>query len=313
MEWKLKHTMEKRELIIIGSGPAGLTAAIYAGRANNKPLVFGGLEFGGQLMSTTVVENWPGYENGIDGPKLMQEMMKQAVKYGAELKYENVTKVDFSGDTKKVYVGETEYQADAVIIATGATPRRLGVPGEDKLYGRGVSTCATCDGALYKDKVVAVIGGGDSAMEEATYLTNHASKVYILHRRDEFRASDIMAERVLANEKIEVLWNTTVSEVVATEERFSHLRIKDVKTDEERDLDVDGMFLAIGHTPVTEYLGDQVELVDGYIKSPDGAMTSVDGVFTAGDVQDQVYRQAITAAGMGCRAAIEADRYLSLK
>lgn len=303
--------MDKRKVIIIGSGPAGLTAAIYAGRAGLQPLVIGGYIYGGQLMNTTKIENFPGFKDGIDGPVLMDEMIKQAERFGAEMKYEDVTSVDFSAAEKTVSTSSGTFSADTVIIATGATPRRLGIPGEDELYGRGVSTCATCDGALYRDKVVAIAGGGDSAMEEATFLTHHASKVYVIHRREEFRASKIMVDRVLANPKIEVLWNTEVREVVGQDGAVDHLRIFNNKENKESDLKVDGFFLAIGHVPVTKYLGDQVELNDqGYIVSGDGVHTSVPGVFVAGDVQDQVYRQAITAAGMGCRSALEAQKFL---
>jgi thioredoxin reductase (NADPH) len=306
--------MDKRKVIIIGSGPAGLTAALYTGRANLSPLVFGGVSWGGQLMTTTVIENFPGFPDGIEGPKLMLDMKKQAEKYGAEIIYKDVTRVDFSGDVKKLFVGEDEYEADIVIIATGATPKRLNVPGEDELYGRGVSTCATCDGALYRDKVVTVVGGGDTAMEEAMYLTNHASKVYIIHRRDEFRASEIMATRVMENEKIEILWNTEVEEIVAGDNQIiDHVNIINNKTNEKSELKTDGFFLAVGHIPVTGFLKGEVNLLEnGYIDSPDGVHTSASGVFVAGDAQDHVYRQAVTAAGMGSRAAIEASRALDI-
>jgi thioredoxin reductase (NADPH) len=303
--------METRNVIIIGSGPAGLTAALYAARAGFKPLVIGGYVYGGQLMNTTVIENFPGFPEGIDGPLLMQNFIKQAQHFGAEVKNIDATGVDFTATKKIVKTAEGEFMADTIILATGATPKRLGIPGEDEYYGRGVSTCATCDGALYRGKIVAVIGGGDSAMEEATFLTEHATKVYIVHRRSELRASKIMADRALANPKIEVLWNSDTKEVKATGNRVSHLALVNNQTNEERDLEVDGVFLAIGHTPVTKFLGGQVKLTEtGYIDSADGVHTSVGGVFVAGDVEDQIYRQAITAAGAGCRAALEAQRYL---
>lgn len=316
MENHNSQTENKYQVIIVGSGPAGLTAALYAARAGLKPLVIGGYIYGGQLMNTTVVENYPGFIDGIDGPVLMNNMLKQAEKFGAEVKYIDATSVDFASSPKKVVTDEGEFLADSVIIATGATPRRLGIPGEDELYGRGVSTCATCDGALYRGKTVAIVGGGDSAMEEATFLTHHADKVYLIHRKDSFRASKIMSDRVQSNPKIEILWNTEVREVVAenllnSATKVGHLKLFNNKDNTESDLKVDGFFLAIGHIPVTKYLGDQIELTeDDYIKSEDGVHTSADGVFVCGDVQDQVYRQAITAAGMGCRAALEAQKYL---
>lgn len=303
--------MADYKVIIIGSGPAGLTAAIYAARAGLKPLVVGGYIYGGQLMNTTIVENYPGFIDGIDGPVLMDNMLKQAQKFGAEVKFVDATNVDFSSSPKKVTTDEGEVTGDVVIIATGATPRRLNIPGEDELYGRGVSTCATCDGALYRGKIVAVVGGGDSAMEDANFLTRHAEKVYVIHRADKFRASKIMSDRTLTNPKIEVIWNTEVKEVVGTEHAVSHLKLFNNQTQQTSDLNVNGLFLAIGHTPVTGYLNNQLELSElGYIKSDDGITTSVPGVFVCGDVQDHVYRQAITAAGMGCRASLEAQKYL---
>ena len=303
--------MENRNLIIIGSGPAGLTAALYAARAGFQPLVIGGYVYGGQLMNTTVIENFPGFPEGIDGPVLMQNFIKQAERFGAEMKYVDATGVDFTSAKKTVRTAEGDFAADTVILATGATPKRLGIPGEDEYYGHGVSTCATCDGALYRGKTVAVIGGGDSAMEEATFLTEHAAKVYIVHRRAELRASKIMADRALANPKIEILWNSDTKEVKATDNKVSHLALLNNQTNEAQDLAVDGVFLAIGHIPVTKFLVGQLELTEhGYIHSDNGVHTSVPGVFVAGDVQDQIYRQAITAAGAGCRAALEAQRYL---
>lgn len=303
--------MSHYKVIIIGSGPAGLTAAIYAARAGLKPLVIGGYIYGGQLMNTTIVENYPGFIDGVDGPVLMDNMLKQAEKFGAEMKFVDANSVDFSSNPKKVVTDEGEFTGDVIIIATGATPRRLNVPGEQELYGRGVSTCATCDGALYRGKTVAVVGGGDSAMEDATFLTHHAEKVFVIHRSDKFRASKIMADRVLNNPKIEVIWNSEVKEIVGAEHAISHLKLANTQTQESSELKVNGLFLAIGHIPVTKYLNNQIELTDlGYIKSIDGITTSVPGVFVCGDVQDHVYRQAITAAGMGCRASLEAQKYL---
>ena len=304
------------EVIIIGSGPAGLTAAIYTGRANLKPLVIGGEQWGGQLMNTTDIENFPGFPEGIPGPKLMQDMITQAKRFDAEIRFENATSVETDGDIKIVKTANSEYKAKSVIVATGATPRRLNIPGEDKFYGRGVSTCATCDGAFYRDKIVAIVGGGDSAMEEATFLTRFAKKVYIIHRRDEFRASPIMAERALSNEKIEVLWNTVPTEVVG-EDNVEGVMIQSTLESEDHNprlLEIDGFFLAIGHIPVTSFLEGKLELDDNnYIISNDGIHTSKDGIFVAGDVEDQVYRQAITAAGNGCRAALEVQRWLESK
>ncbi len=300
----------KKKVVIIGSGPAGLTAAIYAARADLNPLVIAGTTWGGQLMNTTEIENFPGFVNGILGPELMNNMVEQAKRFGAEFVFENATQVICEVDKKIVKTYENEYETDAVIIATGATPRKLGIPGEDKFYGKGVSTCATCDAAFFKDKVVAVIGGGDSAMEESTFLTRFAKKVYLIHRRDEFRASPIMIERAVKNPKIEILYNTEVKEV------NGDLKVKSItlfnnQTNETSDLEIDGMFLAIGHIPVTDYLGKDIELTeDGYVKSADGVHTSIMGVFVAGDVEDHKYRQAITAAGAGCKAALEAQKWL---
>jgi thioredoxin reductase (NADPH) len=305
---------ESRKLIIIGSGPAGLTAAIYAARAGLQPLVLAGYEPGGQLMRTTVIENYPGFPEGIEGPALMDNFMAQAKKFGSEIINVDVSKVDLAGEIKKVTTAEdVEYEAPAVIIATGATPRRLDIPGEDEFYGRGVSTCATCDGALFKDKTIAVIGGGDSAMEDANFLTRFAAKVYIIHRRDQFRASKIMVDRTVANPKIEVVWNTEVKEVVGNDGRLDHLRLYNTSDNTESDLEIDGMFLAIGHIPVTGYLNG-VALTDaGYIMSEDGIRTNVEGVFVAGDVEDDVFRQAVTAAGLGCQAAMSAEKWLAAK
>ncbi len=300
-----------RNTIIIGSGPAGLTAAIYTARAHLKPLVIAGNEPGGQLMGTTMVENYPGFPEGILGPELMQNMIKQAEKFGAELVNENATKLELTGDIKKVYVGEKVYQAKTVILAMGSSPRKLGLPAEQKFWGRGVSTCATCDGAFYRDKVVAVIGGGDSAAEESTFLTKFATKVYVLVRKDYMKASKVMQDKVFSNPKIEVLWNTEVVDILG-DQTVTGLMIKNNKTNEVKELKVDGMFLAIGHVPNTDLVKGQVELDDhGYIKTQDcTTKTSVAGVFVAGDIYDYKYKQAITSAGMGCKAALDAEGYI---
>jgi len=304
-----------KEVIIIGSGPAGLTAAIYAARADLEPIIFEGDQPGGQLTTTNDVENFPGFEEGITGPDLMDVMRKQAVRFGAESKFEYVTEVDFSSRPHKVTVGEKKYTADAVIIATGASARYLGLPSEEKLKGFGVSACATCDGFFYRDKEVFVVGGGDSALEEAGFLTKFASKVYLVHRRDEFRGSQIMRKRVLDNPKIEVLWNTTIDEVLGEPDQggVTGAILKDTVTGETREQSIDGIFMAIGHTPNTAIFKDQLKTDDnGYlITKPDSAATDIAGVFAAGDVRDHVYRQAITAAGNGCMAALEAERYIT--
>jgi thioredoxin reductase (NADPH) len=304
---------EVREMIIIGSGPAGLTAAVYAARGELKPILLAGTVFGGQLMTTGVVENYPGFPEGISGPQLMLDMSKQATKYGMEMINMNATKVDFSGEIKKVWTDEGEYQAKTVVIASGSSPRKLGIPGEDKFFGRGVSTCATCDGAFFKDKTVVVIGGGDTAMEDSTFLTKFAKKVYIAHRRDEFRASKIMIERAMGKEKIEVLWNTEVKAILGGE-KVEGVTVVNNKDNSESKLEVDGVFLAIGHDPNTGFLGNSIELDEnGYIVVKDGrTKTSVEGVFVAGDVKDHVYQQAVTAAGMGCMAAMDAEKWLEI-
>ncbi|SRR5260221_9318708 len=299
-----------RKVIIIGSGPAGLTAAIYAARANLKPLVIAGVTWGGQLMNTTEVENFPGFIDGIVGPELMNNMIKQAEKFGAEFVYENATSIHSEMDKKTVKTYGNSYEAQAVIIATGATPRKLGIPGEDKFYGKGVSTCATCDAAFFREKVVAVVGGGDSAMEESNFISKFASKVYLIHRRHEFRASPIMVDRTLKNPKIEVVYNTEVKEVKG-DMKVASLHLFNNQTNENRDLPIDGLFLAIGHIPVTDFLKGEIELDDmGYIKSDNGVRTSIPGIFVAGDVQDHQYRQAVTAAGQGCKAALDAQKWL---
>lgn len=300
--------MEK--LIIIGSGPAGLTAAIYSARADIKPIVFAGEQFGGQLMSTTDIENFPGFPTGIPGPELMMNMIKQAERFGAVIKYQTITKVELEGKVKKVYSGEEVFEAASIIIATGAIPRKLNIPGEKEFWGKGVSTCATCDAAFYREKIVAVAGGGDSAMEEANFLTKFANKVYLIHRRDAFKASKIMQERVLKNPKIEIIWNTEIKEVVGGD-KVTHLKLTNTVENKNSDLEVDGIFLAIGHIPNTDYLNGQLELDElGFIKAKDHTKTNIEGVFVAGDVHDHHYKQAITAAGMGCMASIDVEKWL---
>jgi thioredoxin reductase (NADPH) len=302
------------DIVIIGSGPAGLTAAIYNARAGLEPVVLAGYEPGGQLIKTTIVENFPGFPDGIDGPELMSRFRVQAEKFGAQVINTDVKQVALAGEVKKIITLEgQEYLAKSVILATGATPRKLTIPGEDEYYGRGVSTCATCDGALFKNKVIAVIGGGDSAMQEAGFLTRFASKVYLIHRRDLFKASKIMIDRVLNNPKIEVIYNTEVKEVVGQDGRVHHLNLLNTKTNQESRLEIAGMFLAIGHVPVTGFLNGVALTPAGYVESMDGVNTNVEGVFVAGDVQDSVFRQAVTAAGMGAMAAITAQKWLEGK
>lgn len=304
--------MDKYQVIIIGSGPAGLTAAVYAARAGLTTLVVAGYQFGGQLMTTGIVENYPGFIDGIEGPLLMEKMLAQAEKWGAKIVYLNANSIEDQTDQKIVHTDEGDFAADTLILATGATPRRLGIPGEQEFWGHGVSTCATCDGALYKGKTVAVVGGGDAAMEDAGFLSMHAAKIYVIHRRDKFNASQVMIDRVQSFPNIEVLWNTEVKEVVGENGKVSHLQIFNSQTQETKALTVDGMFLAIGHTPVTNYLNGLVQINElGYIDSDDGVRTSQPGIFVCGDVQDHIYRQAVVAAGMGCRAALEAQRYIT--
>ena len=302
-----------RQVIIIGSGPAGWTAAIYAARANFKPLVIASsVEAGGELMNTTEVENFPGFPEGIMGPELMQKMQEQAEKFGAEVLYDDVTEVDFTGQVKKVTVGGGDtHEALAVIFATGSAYRKLGLPDEDRLSGHGVSWCATCDGFFFREKTIAVVGGGDSAMEEANFLTRFATKVYLIHRKDSFRASKIMQERALANPKIEVLWNSTVSSING-DAALSSVTLSDTVTGAERELPLDGLFIAIGNDPRTHLVHDKLELTaEGTIALQGrSSKTSVTGVFAAGDVVDPTYRQAITAAGSGTVAALDAEHYL---
>ncbi|GAA2167540.1 MULTISPECIES: thioredoxin-disulfide reductase [Glycomyces] len=304
---------EIREVIIIGSGPAGYTAALYTARANMNPLVFEGFQFGGALMQTTEVENFPGFPEGIMGPELMDSWRKQAERFGAELVSDDVTRVDLTGDIKKVWVGDDEFQAKAVILATGSAFRPLNVPGENELMGRGVSACATCDGFFFRDQHIAVVGGGDTAMEEATFLTKFAAKVTIVHRRDEFRASKVMSERALANPKIEVAWNSAVKEIKGTDGKVSSVELVDTVDGSTRELPATGLFIAIGHDPRSELFKGQVELDEsGYVKvAAPSTRTNLDGVFAAGDLVDHTYQQAVTAAGTGCAAALDAERYIA--
>ncbi len=298
-------------VIIIGSGPAGLTAAIYTARANLNPLVFEGYQYGGQLMTTTEIENFPGFEHGIQGPDLMSEMREQAKRFTARLEQKDVETVKLSQRPFQVLVDGETYEAKTVIIATGANAKMLGLPSEKRLIGRGVSTCATCDGFFFRDKEIVMVGGGDSAMEEAIFLTKFASKVSIIHRRDQLRASKIMQERAFKNPKIAFVWNTVVEDVLGAE-KVEGVRLRNVKTDEVSDLRCDGFFLAIGHMPNTALFEGQVELDEQkyIVTQPKSTATSIPGVFAAGDVQDSKYRQAITAAGTGCMAALEAERFL---
>jgi len=309
--------MEKTKCLIIGSGPAGYTAAIYAARADLHPIMYQGMEPGGQLTTTTEVDNFPGYPDGIDGPQLMEDLKKQAERFGTDVRWGLVTEVDTSERPFKVRVDDgTELLAETLIIATGATAKYLGLESEERFKGGGVSACATCDGFFYKGKDVAVVGGGDTAAEEATYLANMCNKVYLIHRRDELRASKAMQKRVLNTPNIEMLWNHEVKEIVGVEQGFTKalngVELFNNKTGENRKIDVEGFFVAIGHTPNTQLFKEKLEMDEtGYlITKPDSTATSIPGIFAAGDVQDKHYRQAITAAGTGCMAAIESERFL---
>ena len=302
-----------RNVIIIGGGPAGYTAALYTARANLHPLVIEGFNWGGQLMITSDVENYPGYSEGVMGPAMMQDFRKQAERFGAEFLTDDVTRVDFSERPFRVYVGDDEYRADSIIVSTGASARQIGLESEQRLQGRGVSYCATCDASFFRDKVVTVVGGGDSALEEATFISRFASKVYLVHRREEFRASPIMVDRARADSNIEFVLNKTVDEVIG-DMKVTGVRLRDTVTGELSELETDGFFVAIGHDPNTALFLDQLDHEEdsGYlITRGKSTETNIPGVFAAGDVQDHTYRQAVTAAGSGCAAALDAERYLS--
>jgi thioredoxin reductase (NADPH) len=304
---------DTRDVIVIGGGPAGYTAALYTARANLSPLVIEGFNWGGQLMITSDVENYPGYADGVLGPAMMADFRRQAERFGAEFVTDDVTRVDFSEQPFRVWVGDVEHRTEAVIVATGATARQLGLPSEQTLQGRGVSYCATCDGAFFRDKVVVVVGGGDSAMEEATFLTRFARKVVIVHRRDEFRASPIMVDRARLNDKVELVLNAVVDEVLGEEEgRVTGVRLRDTITGETSLLDADGLFVAVGHDPSSSLFLDWLDHDEqGYlVTEPGSTRTNIPGVFASGDVQDHTYRQAVTAAGSGTMAALDAQRWL---
>src|SRR5213592_2432663 len=303
------------DVIVIGGGPAGYTAALYAARANLNPLVIEGFAWGGQLMITSDVENYPGYADGILGPQMMQDFRRQAERFGAEFVTDDVTKVDFSDHPLRVAVGDTDYLAESVIVATGASARQLGLETERTLQGKGVSYCAVCDAAFFREKEVVVVGGGDSAMEEAIFLTKFATKVSLIHRRDEFRASPIMVDRARANEKIEFVTPTVVDEVLAEDGQTSGVRLRDLNTDETQELRAQGLFVAIGHDPNTKLFLEQLDHDEaGYLLTQPGSTeTNIEGVFAAGDVVDHTYRQAVTAAGSGCMASLDAERWLAAR
>ena len=299
------------ETIILGSGPAGLTAAIYAARSRCCPLMIHGLQPGGQLTTTTVVDNFPGFPEGIDGPELMDNMRQQATRFGTQFVEGEVERVDLRERPFRIWVNQHMYRCISLIIATGATPKLLGLGNEEALYGRGVSVCATCDGFFYRDRDVVVVGGGDTAMEEAVFLTRFAKTVTVVHRRDSLRATPVLAERALANKAIRFIWDSVVNDIVADQQGVTGLRIKNLKTNEITELGCEGLFIAIGHQPNTQLFSGQLDMDnEGYLKTRNGTETSVAGVFAAGDVQDPQFRQAITAAGSGCMAAIQAERYL---
>jgi thioredoxin reductase (NADPH) len=305
--------METHEVVILGSGPAGLTAAIYCARANLRPLVVEGLRAGGQLMSTTDVENYPGFPEGVQGPELMERFRAQAARFGTTFVPGDAIRVDFASRPLRVWTEERELAARAVIVACGATPRELGIPGEKEYAGKGVSYCATCDGFFFRDQPIVVSGGGDTAMEEALFLTRYGSRVTVVHRRDQLRASKIMAERALHHEKIEFVWDSVVEEVLGDGNRVRALRLRNVKSGERRERPCGGFFVAIGHVPNTRIFGDLLETdAQGYLRERGDASsrTRIPGVFIAGDVHDHIYRQAVTAAGAGCKAAIDCERWL---
>ena len=303
---------EHRRVLIVGSGPAGYTAAIYSARAGLEPLMLAGLNFGGQLMITTEVENFPGYPDGVTGPLMMEELQKQAERFGTEVLFEDATSVDFSSRPFEVSTDQKRYTADSVIIATGASARWLGLDSETRLLNNGVSACATCDGALFRNKPMAVVGGGDTAMEEALFLTRFATEVTLVHRRGELRASKVMQERALAHEKIKFAWHSAVDEILG-DEYVTGLRLRDVRDESTREIDLEAVFVAIGHQPTTALFEGQLEMDDSsYLKvDPGSTRTSIEGVFACGDVADPIYRQAVTAAGTGCMAAIDAERWLA--
>jgi thioredoxin reductase (NADPH) len=301
-----------RDIVILGSGPAGLTAAIYAARADLKPLVIEGTQPGGQLTITTDVENYPGFEHGIMGPELMDVMKKQAARFGTEFEFATVDRVELGGPVKTLFAGDQSFRARALILCTGASARWIGLPSEERLKGYGVSACATCDGFFFRDQVIVVVGGGDTALEEATFLTKFGSKVYLIHRRDELRASKAMQDRAFANPKIEFVWNSVVEDVLG-DKKVNAVKLRNVVTGAISTIECSGLFIAIGHTPNTEVFRGQLDMDEnGYlIVQPGTTQTNVVGVFAAGDVTDHVYRQAVTAAGMGCMAALDAERYLA--